>query len=126
MVISAAQPLSFTICGVEPEKGDKVFYQIRTPPLTAQQWNPDFSSHLWTHDIKSVSFYFTHLLSSRSYFHKSPVGSPAITERVKGHLLMLVTHSSVQFEALNCPCSSAQVERVRKNNIQWLKRETGS
>lgn len=29
--------------GVKPEKGDEVFYQIRTPLLTLQQWNPDFS-----------------------------------------------------------------------------------
>lgn len=63
-VISATVFYHLPCVGVEPEKGDEAFYQIWTPLLTVQQWNAEFFSHLWTHDIKSVSFCFTHLLSS--------------------------------------------------------------
>lgn len=90
-------------------KGDEAFYQIWTPPPTAKQWDPD----RWA-DTRYQE-------SELSLGRGAPallLAAPQITggvgrggREVRGRLLMLVTHSSVQFEApLTRPvCGSVQV-----------------
>lgn len=85
-------------------KGDGAFYQIWTPPPTAKQWDPDRSADTRYQERELSPLLgrgaLTLLLTLSQITWRVRRGGG----EVKGRLLTLVSHSSVQFEAPNTTC----------------------